>query len=152
VTERVVIAGAGHAAGQLAASLKQQKFAGQIVLVGDEPYLPYQRPPLSKKYLSGDLPAERLYVKPASFYDDPQVELRLETRISEIDRNRKTLKTNNGDITYDKLILALGSRVRRLDIEGADLQNYNTRRMPLSSVPDTSASKLLPSSASWAST
>jgi len=128
VTERVVIAGAGHAAGQLAASLKQQKFAGQIVLVGDEPYLPYQRPPLSKKYLSGDLPAERLYVKPASFYDDPQVELRLETRISEIDRNRKTLKTNNGDITYDKLILALGSRVRRLDIEGADLDGVHYLR------------------------
>ena len=128
MTERVVIAGAGHAAGQLAASLKQQKFAGQIVLVGDEPYLPYQRPPLSKKYLSGDLPAERLYVKPASFYDDPQVELRLETRISEIDRNRKTLKTNNGDITYDKLILALGSRVRRLDIEGADLDGVHYLR------------------------
>lgn len=128
MTERVVIAGAGHAAGQLVASLKQQKFAGQIVLVGDEPYLPYQRPPLSKKYLSGDLPAERLYVKPASFYDDPQVELRLATRISEIDRNRKTLKTNNGDIAYDKLILALGSRVRRLDIEGADLDGVHYLR------------------------
>ena len=128
MTERVVIAGAGHAAGQLLASLKQQKFAGQIVLVGDEPYLPYQRPPLSKKYLSGDLLAKRLYVKPASFYDDPQVELRLETRISEIDRNRKTLKTNNGDIAYDKLILALGSRVRRLDIEGADLDGVHYLR------------------------
>ena len=56
MTEKVVIAGAGHAAGQLVASLKQQKFAGQIVLVGDEPYLPYQRPPLSKKFLSGDMP------------------------------------------------------------------------------------------------
>ena len=121
MTERVVIAGAGHAAGQLVTSLKQQKFAGQIVLVGDEPYLPYQRPPLSKKFLSGDMPAERLYVKPASFYEDPQVELRLETRISEIDRDCKTLTTDNGDIAYDKLILALGSRVRRLDIEGADL-------------------------------
>lgn len=128
MTERVVIAGAGHAAGQLVASLKQQKFAGQIVLVGDEPYLPYQRPPLSKKYLSGDLLAERLYVKPASFYDDPQVELRLATRISEIDRNRKTLKTNNGDIAYDKLILALGSRVRRLDVEGADLDGVHYLR------------------------
>jgi len=128
VTEKVVIAGAGHAAGQLVASLKQQKFAGQIVLVGDEPYLPYQRPPLSKKFLSGDMPAERLYVKPASFYEDPQVELRLETRISEIDRDHRTLKTNNGDIAYDKLILALGSRVRRLDIEGADLDGVHYLR------------------------
>lgn len=128
MTEKVVIAGAGHAAGQLVASLKQQKFAGQIILVGDEPYLPYQRPPLSKKFLSGDMPAERLYVKPASFYEDPQVELRLETRISEIDRDHKTLKTNNGDIAYDKLILALGSRVRRLDIEGADLDGVHYLR------------------------
>jgi len=128
VTEKVVIAGAGHAAGQVVASLKQQKFAGQIVLVGDEPYLPYQRPPLSKKFLSGDLSAERLYVKPASFYEDPQVELRLATRISEIDRDNKTLKTNNGDIAYDKLILALGSRVRRLDIEGADLDGVHYLR------------------------
>ena len=128
MTEKVVIAGAGHAAGQLVTSLKQQKFAGQIVLVGDEPYLPYQRPPLSKNFLSGDMPAERLYVKPASFYEDPQVELRLETRISEIDRNRKTLKTNSGDISYDKLILALGSRVRRLTIEGADLDGVHYLR------------------------
>ena len=59
MTERVVIAGAGHAAGQVVASLKMQKFDGEIVLVGDEPHLPYQRPPLSKKFLSGDLPAER---------------------------------------------------------------------------------------------
>jgi len=128
VTEKVVIAGAGHAAGQLVASLKQQKFSGQIVLVGDEPYLPYQRPPLSKKFLSGDMPAERLYLKPTSFYDDPQIELRLETLISEIDRDGKTLKTDNGDIAYDTLILALGSRVRHLPVEGADLDGVHYLR------------------------
>ena len=128
MTEKVVIAGAGHAAGQLIASLKQQKFAGQIVLVGDEPYLPYQRPPLSKKFLSGDMPAERLYLKPASFYDDPQIELRLETLISEIDRDGKTLKTDSGDIAYDTLILALGSRVRHLPVEGADLDGVHYLR------------------------
>lgn len=122
MSERVVIAGAGHAAGQIVASLKQQKFAGQIVLVGDEPYLPYQRPPLSKKFLSGDLPAERLYVKPESFYDDPQIEVLLETSISAIDRQDKVLRTtDDAAIAYDKLILALGSRVRRLPIDGANL-------------------------------
>jgi 3-phenylpropionate/trans-cinnamate dioxygenase ferredoxin reductase subunit len=135
VTEKVVIAGAGHAAGQLVASLKQQKFAGQIVLVGDEAYLPYQRPPLSKKFLSGDMPAERLYVRPTSFYDDPQIELRLETPITKIDRGNKTLKTDGGDIAYDKLILALGSRVRRLTIEGADLDGVHYLR----SIPDVDA-------------
>ena len=128
MTEKVVIAGAGHAAGQLVASLKQQKFAGQIVLVGDEPYLPYQRPPLSKKFLSGDMPAERLYVRPTSFYDDPQIELRLETQITEIDRDSKTLKTDSGDIAYDTLILALGSRVRHLPVEGADLAGVHYLR------------------------
>ena len=129
MTERVVIAGAGHAAGQLVASLKQQKFDGQIVLVGDEAYLPYQRPPLSKKFLSGDLAAERLYVKPPAFYDDPQIELRLETVVAKIDRDNKTLRTKNGDdIPYDKLILALGSRVRRLSIDGADLAGVHYLR------------------------
>jgi len=129
MTERVVIAGAGHAAGQLVASLKQHKFAGQIILVGDEVYLPYQRPPLSKKFLSGDLPAERLYVKPESFYDDPQIELMLATSIAAIDREHKVLRTASDDlIPYDKLMLSLGSRVRRLPIEGADLEGIHYLR------------------------
>jgi 3-phenylpropionate/trans-cinnamate dioxygenase ferredoxin reductase component len=128
VTERVVIAGAGHAAGQLVASLRQQRFDGQIVLLGDEPHLPYQRPPLSKKYLSGELAPERLFVKPASFYDDPHIELRLETVITAIDREQKMLITNAGEVSYDKLILALGSRVRRLSIEGNDLDGVHYLR------------------------
>jgi 3-phenylpropionate/trans-cinnamate dioxygenase ferredoxin reductase subunit len=125
----IVIAGAGHAAGQVVASLRQQKFAGKIVLVGDEKFLPYQRPPLSKKFLSGDLPAERLYVKPASFYEDADIDLCLETSITSIDRADKKLTSENGDdISYDKLILALGSRVRRLPIEGADLEGIHYLR------------------------
>lgn len=129
MTERVIIAGAGHAAGQVVASLKQHKFAGQIVLVGDEPHLPYQRPPLSKKFLSGELPAERLYVKPESFYDDPDIDVLLETTITAIDRTAKQLKTDSGEvIAYDKLILALGSRVRRLPIDGAELEGVHYLR------------------------
>lgn len=129
MTERVVIAGAGHAAGQLIASLKQQKFAGQIILVGDESYLPYQRPPLSKKFLAGDLPAERLYIKPESFYDDPQIEVHLGTRITSIDRDRQQLRVEPGEnIAYDKLILALGSRVRKLEIDGAGLAGIHYLR------------------------
>ncbi len=127
--QRIVIAGAGHAAGQLVASLKQQKFEGQIVLVGDEPYLPYQRPPLSKKFLSGDLEAARLYVKPESFYTDAKVETHLNCTISAIDRDAKVLLTESGEtIAYDKLVLALGSRVRRLSIEGADLDGVHYLR------------------------
>lgn len=127
--ERVIIAGAGHAAGQTIATLKKQKFAGEIVLIGDEPYLPYQRPPLSKKFLSGDLSAERLHVKPESFYNDPKIEVRLETPIVAIDRDSKTLRTVHGDsVSYDKLVLALGSRVRRLSIDGADLDGVHYLR------------------------
>jgi 3-phenylpropionate/trans-cinnamate dioxygenase ferredoxin reductase subunit len=122
VTKKVVIAGAGHAAGQLVVSLKQHGYCGEIVLVGNEAYLPYQRPPLSKKFLSGEMTAERLHIKPQSFYDDPQIHTRLETDITEIDRESKCIRTASGDqIDYDTLIIATGSRVRRLPIEGDNL-------------------------------
>ena len=129
MNKRVVIAGAGHAASQVATSLHQHKFAGEIVLVGDEPYLPYQRPPLSKKFLAGELPAERLYVKPASFYDDAGVELHLDTRIVAIDRKAKCLGLDNGEtIGYDRLVLALGSRVRKLHVDGSELAGVHYLR------------------------
>jgi len=122
VTDTVVIAGAGHAAGQAVASLKQHKFDGRIVLVGDEPYLPYQRPPLSKKFLAGEMPAERLYFKPESFYSDDNIELRLNTSIESIDRHSHQLMTTGGaHIGYDKLILAIGARVRTVPVAGSDL-------------------------------
>ena len=127
--EKIVIVGAGHAAGQVIASLKQQKFAGQILLVGDEAFLPYQRPPLSKKFLAGEMASERLYVKPEAFYQDPQIEVRLETRVIELNRAQKTLLSKDGDvIPYDKLILALGSRVIRLPVDGADLEGVHYLR------------------------
>lgn len=129
MTEKVVIAGAGHAAGQVVASLRQHKFGGEIVLVGDEPYLPYQRPPLSKKFLAGELPAERLYVKPESFYDDPAITLHLGTSIAAIDREAKCLKIEDGeDIGYDKLVISTGSRVRNLPVEGANLNRVHYLR------------------------
>jgi len=122
LADTVVIAGAGHAAGQVVATLKQKKFAGRIVLIGDEPYLPYQRPPLSKKYLAGELDAERLHFKPASFYDAANIELRLNTRVERIAADTHTLYTGNGDsIVYDKLVLALGSRVRHIPLPGTEL-------------------------------
>ena len=129
MTKTIAIVGAGHAAGQAVATLKQKKFDGRIVLIGDEPYLPYQRPPLSKKFLAGEMPAERLYVRPAAFYDDPQIDLRLNTRIVSIDRSeRKLITTNNDSITYDKLILALGSRVRKVAVEGSQLDGIHYLR------------------------
>ena len=129
MTRRIAIAGAGHAAGQLVTSLRQHEFDGEIVLVGDEPYLPYQRPPLSKKYLAGDMPAERLYVKPESFYDAAGVERHLGTRIEAIDRDEHCLRIEGGErIAYDKLVLAVGSRVRRLPVDGVTLPGVHYLR------------------------
>ena len=129
MTETVVIVGAGHAAGQVVASLRQKKFAGRIVLIGEESWLPYQRPPLSKKFLAGALSAERLYFKPASFYDDPDIEVHLGTRITSIDRDTCSVKSRDGDVfTYDKLVLALGSRPRTLSLPGADLAGIHYLR------------------------
>lgn len=121
--KKVVIIGAGHAAGQLVASLRQKKFAGQITLLGEEPWYPYQRPPLSKKFLAGDMPAERLYVKPQSFYDDdPNVHVIVNTRVTSIDRDNQSVQTQSGQaFDYDFLILATGSRPRELALPGAEL-------------------------------
>ena len=126
--ERVVIAGAGHGAGQAVATLKQKNFAGEVVLVGDEPWLPYQRPPLSKKYLAGELTVERLLFKPEAFYDQPNFDVRLSTRVTSIDRSERCVATEAGPIEYDWLILATGSRVRRLMIDGADLDGVHYLR------------------------
>jgi 3-phenylpropionate/trans-cinnamate dioxygenase ferredoxin reductase subunit len=118
--EQVVIVGAGHAAGQCVASLRQKKYPGKIVLIGDESWYPYQRPPLSKKFLAGELDAERLHFKPQSFYDG--VDVRLNARINRIDREGKTVTNNAGDeIHYDWLVLATGSRPRDMRVPGVDL-------------------------------
>jgi 3-phenylpropionate/trans-cinnamate dioxygenase ferredoxin reductase subunit len=119
---KVAIVGAGHAAGQAAASLRQKGFDGDILLVGEESWPPYQRPPLSKKFLAGEIPAERLYFKPPDFYDDHRIELCLGTRVTSVDRDRRNLVTAAGErIAYDTLVLATGSRVRRVEIPGSDL-------------------------------
>jgi 3-phenylpropionate/trans-cinnamate dioxygenase ferredoxin reductase subunit len=125
----VVIVGAGHGAGQVVAALLQKKFDGRITLIGEERWYPYQRPPLSKKFLSGELPAERLYFKPAHFYDLPSVDVVLDTRVASIDRDSKTLETTAGDVhRYDSLVLATGGRPRRLDVPGAALSGIHYLR------------------------
>ena len=129
MTNRVVVVGAGHAAGQLATSLAQHPYDGPITLIGNEPYLPYQRPPLSKKFLAGEVDVERLFIRPESFYADAGIELRLDTHVDSLDREAKCLHTSGGDvIDYDKLVLALGSRVRRLRVDGTDLEGVHYLR------------------------
>jgi len=127
--DQVVIVGAGHGAGHAVATLRQQQYAGRIVLIGEESWLPYQRPPLSKKFLAGDMPAERLYVKPPSFYEDPAIDLRLGTRVDAIDREARSVHTADGEtVRYTDLVLATGSRVRRLDLPGSDLAGIHYLR------------------------
>ncbi len=118
----VVIIGAGHAAGQVAASLRQDGHEGPIIMLGDEPVIPYQRPPLSKQYLSGEQAIERVYLRPQKFYDDKNIDVRTGVTVDQINRTAKTAHTTAGDtIGFDHLIIATGSRARKLSIEGSDL-------------------------------
>jgi 3-phenylpropionate/trans-cinnamate dioxygenase ferredoxin reductase subunit len=122
MSDTVVIVGAGHVAGQAIASLRQGGFTGRLVLIGDEPYLPYQRPPLSKKFLAGELEVDRLFLRHEHFYPEHNVELRLAMRVDRIDRDRRQLHLSDGDrLGYDRLLLAVGSDVRRIHVPGSDL-------------------------------
>ena len=122
MSEHLVIVGGGQAAAQAVQSLRQQSFAGPITLLSDEPYPPYQRPPLSKKYLAGELPRDRLFLRPATFYAEKGVTLEQNARVEELDAGGRQLRLRDGrTLGYDRLLLATGSRVRTLDVPGATL-------------------------------
>jgi 3-phenylpropionate/trans-cinnamate dioxygenase ferredoxin reductase subunit len=122
VSERIVIIGAGQAGAQAVASLRADGFTGDLVMVGDEAYAPYQRPPLSKTYLMGTLDRERLFLKPDAFYAEAKCELLLNATASAIDRAKKVVTLSDGiTVPYDKLLIATGSRVREIKCPGADL-------------------------------
>ena len=119
--ESIVIVGAGQAAAQLIASLVQDGFTGSVTLVGDEPHLPYQRPPLSKKFLAGELSFDRLYVRPAAFYEKAGTRLMLGTTVAQIDRQDHAVVLADGTrLPYSTLVLATGSRARTVPLPGAD--------------------------------
>jgi 3-phenylpropionate/trans-cinnamate dioxygenase ferredoxin reductase subunit len=125
----IVIVGAGQAAGQAAASLRQEKYEGLITIIGDEAQPPYQRPPLSKQYLSGELGIDRVLVRPEKFYLDQNISLHTGTRVESIDTARKSLATDLGDIyNYDKLLIATGSRPRTLTVPGSNLSGIHYLR------------------------
>ncbi|KAB0680032.1 NAD(P)/FAD-dependent oxidoreductase [Aureimonas leprariae] len=121
---RVIIVGAGQAGLQVALSLRQGGFAGDIALVGDEGRLPYQRPPLSKAYLKEGFGFDRLLFRPESFFAENSIELRLDDAAVWIDRDRRHVHVASGDtLAYDRLVLATGARNRALPIDGATLPN-----------------------------
>ena len=121
MNETVVIIGGGQAGAQAAVSLRKEGFSGAITLVCEEPELPYQRPPLSKTYLAGELPKERLFIKPAAFYEKAKIDLLLGVRVSAIDTNKQLLSLDNQQsLPYNHLVFATGGRVRPLHCPGIE--------------------------------
>ncbi len=132
----VVILGAGHAGGSVAALLRQYGWKGPITLVGAEPVPPYQRPPLSKAWLKREADAASLALRAATFYPANAIALHLATHATAIDRNNRSVTLNSGEqLSYDHLILATGARPRMLPIPGHDL----TGVLALRSVADADA-------------
>ncbi len=118
----VVVIGAGQAAASLVARLRSKGFDGQITVVGEESAPPYQRPPLSKAYLLGDMDLDRLFLRPASWYADNDVTLRLGVRVDSIDRDAKTIQIDGDALAYDMLALTTGAVPNRLpNAIGGDL-------------------------------
>ncbi|HUO94163.1 MAG TPA: FAD-dependent oxidoreductase [Rhizomicrobium sp.] len=129
MSERIVILGAGQAGAQAVATLRAEGFTGALTVVGDEAYPPYQRPPLSKAYLAGTFERERLFLKPDAFYVEAKCELILGARATHIDRGNACVTLNDGrTLSYDKLLIATGARVRRIPIAGADLDGVHYLR------------------------
>jgi 3-phenylpropionate/trans-cinnamate dioxygenase ferredoxin reductase subunit len=120
--ERIVIIGAGQAGVQAAATLRAEGFDGALTLIGEEPFPPYQRPPLSKAYLAGDFARERLFLKPDSFYAETRCDLRLGIAARRIERPAKAVHLSDGTaLAYDRLLLTTGARIRKVPVTGADL-------------------------------
>jgi 3-phenylpropionate/trans-cinnamate dioxygenase ferredoxin reductase component len=120
--ERVVIVGAGQAGAQVAVSLRQLGFAGEITLLGEERQLPYQRPPLSKAYLSGEMALERTWLRSESYYGKHGVDLRCGARVAQILREERAVVCADGArLDYDALVICTGTRARQLSVSGVDL-------------------------------
>ena len=117
----IIIVGAGQAAAQCAESLRRKGFSGAVTLIGREPHLPYQRPPLSKKYLAGELGLDRLTLKHQKFFDEQNVQVRLGREVTAIDRSANLVQLDDGaQLPYQHLVLATGASVRRVSLPGSD--------------------------------
>ena len=136
--QNIVIIGAGHAGGSVAGQLRQIGFEGRITLIGEEPVVPYQRPPLSKAWLAGTSSLDHVILRPAEWYRENDVDLRLDTRVVSIDRTAKTVTLSDGaSLGYDALVIATGARPRVLGLPGEDLDGV----LSLRSLADAEALK-----------
>jgi 3-phenylpropionate/trans-cinnamate dioxygenase ferredoxin reductase component len=140
-SDRFVIVGGGLAGAKTAEMLRKEGFDGELVLIGAEGELPYERPPLSKDYLRGESPREDARVHPEDFYGEQEIDLRLATTVEAIDPNGRELELGGGErLGFDKLVLATGAEPRRLDVPGAALDGVHyLRTLPES---DALAAKL----------
>ena len=129
----VAVVGTGQAGFQAAASLRQDGFAGRIILIGDEPVPPYQRPPLSKSYLAGESGLDELWLRPETFYAQHQIDVLAGETVTAIDRAQRRVQLGSGGkLSWDHLILATGARFRPLAVPGAELDGV----LPLRTLAD----------------
>ena len=127
--ENCVIIGGSHAGAQLAAALRQSGWTGNITIVSADPCTPYHRPPLSKAYLDGSTPLDKIQIRPAPFYDKQNIDLILSTTVTAIDREQQQLTLDNGDtLPYSKLAITTGAKVRKIAIPGSDLKGVHYLR------------------------
>ena len=125
----VVVVGAGQAGASLVAKLRADGFDGDVTLIGEEPVPPYQRPPLSKKYLTGEMALERLFLRAPDFYAEHGIALRTATRVEGIDTSAQTIEFGGDSLHFDDLVLATGSVPRHLSAAiGGDLEGVYTVR------------------------
>ena len=123
-----VIIGAGHAGGMTAISLRQRQYQGSITLIGEENYLPYQRPALSKGFLAGEIEEKRLYLKSQDYFDKNNIRIIRNCKVVAIDRNNKTiLLENQKQLGYEKLVIATGSIVNKLKTSSKETDLYYLR-------------------------
>lgn len=128
-TRDVIIVGSGHGGAQAAIALRQNGFEGSVMMISQDRELPYERPPLSKEYLSGDKPFERITIRPAQFWTDKNIELRLGVEVIAIDPAKHEVALKNGNrIGYGKLIWAAGGSPRKLTCSGAELKGVHSVR------------------------
>ena len=128
--ERVVIVGGGQAGAECAAALRMSGHCGPVTILAEEPAYPYARPPLSKAYLSGAATVEDLHIRPPATYGEQDLDIRLGTCVTAIDRENRYARVDSGpDVPYDRLVLATGGRARALPLPGAEsATNVHTLR------------------------
>src|SRR6476646_8167211 len=129
MADTFVIIGASLAGGTAAVTLREAGFDGRVILIGAEAHLPYERPPLSKQYLRGEMPVDKMLLRPEEFYTANSIEIKLGIGAQRVEPGAKVVELANGErIAYDKLLIATGGRNRRPPIPGIDLEGvYDLR-------------------------